>query len=102
MSNILPSDVPPERPSDASREHIKPNAVKACPDCGNSFWIEGPSGGLSINMLCGLCFAEFNDMGPFGLDRIERSPKERDAIYAHKLQASLKLLEDMRQKRTAA
>jgi hypothetical protein len=42
-----------------------------CPDCGAPV-LEGPSGGLSVNYLCAsaLCQAKFNEMGPFGVERL--------------------------------
>jgi len=30
-----------------------------CPDC-NGFLLRGPSGGASVNMLCGICPSRFN------------------------------------------
>lgn len=47
-----------------------------CPDCTSSL-IEGPHGGLSVNWYCTheRCGSRFNDMGPFGVERItEKSP----------------------------
>jgi hypothetical protein len=42
-----------------------------CPDCGAPV-LEGPHGGFSVNYLCAsaLCQAKFNDMGPFGVERL--------------------------------
>ena len=40
-----------------------------CPDCGGGL-LEGPTGGLSVNVKCSLCGAKFNEMGPFGVERI--------------------------------
>ena len=45
----------------------------ACPDCGKDardYMLSGPQGGGSINIKCEYCGSFFNDMGPFGLDRI--------------------------------
>jgi hypothetical protein len=50
-----------------------------CPDCGGTLK-EGPSGGMSINMLCGgLGESRFNFMGIFGVERTgwSRCPKVR-------------------------
>lgn len=42
-----------------------------CCDC-EEMLADGPSGGLSINMYClnPKCGSRFNDMGPFGVERI--------------------------------
>ena len=54
-----------------------------CPRCKKSQWIEGPSGGGSVNILCSSCGSKYNHT-PFGLDditdketlkRIEREKK---------------------------
>lgn len=53
-----------------------------CPDCLEKV-VEGPSGGMSINFYCGSedCGSRFNDMGPFGADRIsDASPKNTSGI----------------------
>jgi hypothetical protein len=44
-----------------------------CPDCGmRGTLLEGPHGGLSVNYTCGSprCGSGFNEMGPFGVERI--------------------------------
>lgn len=41
-----------------------------CPDCGSEEFLQGPSGGLSINMQCAKCNHWFNHMGFFGIERI--------------------------------
>ncbi len=46
------------------------NGFRACPDCGGCLFLEGPHGGLSVNFKCKNCGSEFNDMGPFGVERI--------------------------------
>jgi len=40
-----------------------------CPDCGGDDFREGPSGGMSTNIMCAGCGARFN-MSPFGAERI--------------------------------
>ncbi len=40
-----------------------------CPNCGNTKWYEGPSGGMSVNIKCAGCGLWFNTT-PFGLDFI--------------------------------
>ena len=42
----------------------------ACPDCGGEDFLAGPCGGLCQNIKCVKCGQEWNDMGPFGLERI--------------------------------
>ena len=32
-----------------------------CPDCNGTEFLEGPSGGLSINFACAVCWSRFND-----------------------------------------
>ena len=44
---------------------------KKCPDCGHDKFLEGPHGGLSVNFKCENCEAKFNNMGPFGIERLE-------------------------------
>lgn len=41
-----------------------------CPDCGVWEFLEGPSGGMNTNIKCKNCGSFFNEMGPFGIDRI--------------------------------
>ncbi len=44
-----------------------------CPDCGHSSLRAGPRAGLAVNVYCwrsASCYSGFNDMGPFGIDRI--------------------------------
>lgn len=53
---------------------------KTCPDCGNDKFQEGPHGGMSINFRCSNCLSEFNDMGPFGIERISGSKAQPDRV----------------------
>lgn len=48
----------------------KPNNLE-CPDCNGDKWFEGPSGGMCVNISCVGCGSRFNDMGPFGLQRLD-------------------------------
>ena len=44
-----------------------------CPDCymsAEEYIRYGPSGGMSQNIKCSFCGSFFNDLGPFGLNRI--------------------------------
>lgn len=49
--------------------------IDKCPDCDGTKLLHGPEGGGSINICCGnpYCRSAFNDMGPFGLERIQNS-----------------------------
>jgi len=52
--------------------------VRSCPDCQRPLF-EGPHGGLSVNWRCSnpKCGSGFNDMGPFGVERIsDASPRK--------------------------
>jgi DNA-directed RNA polymerase subunit RPC12/RpoP len=54
-----------------------------CPDCGGMNWAFGPEGGGSQDVLCMTCGQEFCDMGPFGLERLERR-ESRAGLYGLK------------------
>lgn len=57
----------PEKLTDAEEKIF---LSSKCPDCGGPL-LEGPSGGMSQNMLCGgLGESRFNYIGPFGVERI--------------------------------
>lgn len=47
-----------------------------CPDCGSESFLEGPHGGMSVNIMCSACGAKFNVVpgifGSFGKQRIGR------------------------------
>jgi hypothetical protein len=45
---------------------------EACPDCTTPL-LEGPRGGMSVNYACSACGSKFNDMGPFGIERLSDS-----------------------------
>lgn len=48
--------------------------VVRCTYCGGTEFYEGPSGGMSTNILCAkvTCRHWFNYQGPFGLDDLNR------------------------------
>ena len=51
-----------------------------CPDCDTPSLLEGPRGGMSVNVKCGRCGAKFNVVpglaGAFGKERLsEPRPK---------------------------
>lgn len=43
-----------------------------CPFCGTNSFIEGPCGGMCVNITCSNCYAKFNSMGPFGVELLEK------------------------------
>ena len=64
--------------SDEEREAVR---KRVCPDCTLPL-TEGPHGGLSVNWWCHntACGSGFNDMGPFGVERIsDASPSAKGA-----------------------
>jgi hypothetical protein len=71
-----------ERLTDDERAFIRRNAL--CPDCGVGNFLEGPTGGISINVICDRCSSKFNFhgcMATYGADRISdsyRDPEEKD------------------------
>lgn len=62
-----------------------------CPNCGGVKWHEGPSGGMSTNILCANkeCRHWYNHTG-FGeledLHRVEPSPEEKERIQHRRQQ----------------
>lgn len=71
-----------EKLTDDEMQIILSKGERHCPDCDTENVVEGPSGGLSINRYClnPECGSRFNDMGPFGWERITdakpNAPKE--------------------------
>jgi ribosomal protein L37AE/L43A len=55
-----------QRLSDAEQADVR---EQRCPDCMGTLR-EGPHGGLAVNWICNRCARVFNDMGPFGVERI--------------------------------
>jgi hypothetical protein len=57
-----------------SKEDINQKFIDGvCPDCGkkiDDYMLAGPRGGIAQNIKCSFCGSFFNDMGPFGVDRI--------------------------------
>jgi hypothetical protein len=45
-----------------------------CTYCGGEKFYEGPSGGMAVNIICTnpTCRHMFNDMGPFGVDDLNK------------------------------
>jgi hypothetical protein len=52
-----------------------------CPDCRRETLLQGPCGGGSINVKCGdaECGSRFNEMGPFGVERLSPASPLRPA-----------------------
>jgi len=50
-----------------------------CPDCGHDEFLAGPRGGMAQNFKCANdgCGSRFNDMGPFGIDRISNASPDK-------------------------
>lgn len=55
------------------------NDLPACIDCEQGDLLEGPSGGICINVLCSnkQCGSKFNICGPMGIDRITNASPEK-------------------------
>ena len=51
-------------------EEEKISSYLKCPDCQHDSWIQKAGGGSYGNIKCGNCGSEFNNLGPFGLERI--------------------------------
>lgn len=63
------------------------NDFAGYPFCDNNEkWIEGPSGGMCTNFMCGSCGAKFNAMGPFGIELL------RYPVCMDKVKESIKCL----------
>lgn len=43
---------------------------KKCPDCGKFDFLEGPRGGLAVNIKCAHCGSKFNVCPPWFAERI--------------------------------
>jgi hypothetical protein len=74
ISRFRPKVTPTMTTGRYPRKTDKEGNVK-CPNCKGKEWTEGPSGGCSVNIRCNKCHKEYNDMGPFGLESIERNKK---------------------------
>lgn len=53
--------------------------ANTCPDCEHKGFLEGPHGGSCVNFKCAGsdCGSRFNDMGPFGIQRISDASPDR-------------------------
>lgn len=49
------------------------NTHAQCPDCDSKLFIEGPSGGASVNIKCAQCGSKFWYCPPFTPQRIDNS-----------------------------
>lgn len=72
-------------PSDNRSDDDAALARGVCPDCGSSDLYLGPSGGLSVNVLCDACDAEFNVAalpdGPHLIERLGHADEQRKKVY---------------------
>ncbi len=73
--------------SNAGRERdIERIKQSRCPDCGEKTLLEGPSGGMSMNIACNSCLSEFNvgfgfGTGPFMVDRSGKLTEQRAKVF---------------------
>lgn len=76
---------------DVTKEEKELLFKNMCPDCREEGFLEGPSGGGSINVMCAntKCKAKYNICGPFtpqrleyGLIRKAKEQAEKDAAIA--------------------
>lgn len=55
-----------------SNENVyKDNSKVLCPECKHDQFYEGPSGGSFGNIECCKCGTRYNNLGPFGLQKIK-------------------------------
>lgn len=57
-----------------------------CPSCRHDTMLQGPSGGMSMNIACETCLEEFNvhfgfGIGPFKVDRTGKMGAVRAAVF---------------------
>jgi hypothetical protein len=85
-----------ERLTDFELGFIRPEekGCGSCPDCGSAGFLAGPRGGMAQNFKCGNeeCGSRFNDMGPFGIDRI--SDAQPDALPRTRYERVLEGIDD--------
>jgi len=79
--------IAPVRPSDLPLSHLEIEELTRgkCPDCGERHFFEGPRGGMSVNIACSRCGAEFNwcPTGPALSQRNgERGKPDRQRLLA--------------------
>lgn len=53
-----------------SKTSIEDKKSFKCLDCENDEFYNGPGGGSFGNIKCTSCGAEYNNLGPFGFERI--------------------------------
>lgn len=51
-------------------ENFWSSGFEACPDCGATYFLLGPRGAASRNIICPKCLTRFNILGAFGIERI--------------------------------
>lgn len=59
--------------ADVSKQEEEKLKKSICPDCNGRSFLEGPSGGGSVNIMCANkdCQARFNISWPFAPERLE-------------------------------
>src|SRR6516164_6575038 len=55
----------PEKP----QLQAEPDPDFRCTECGGAEFLEGPHGGTAVNFCCKGCWARYNDLWPFRIDR---------------------------------
>lgn len=78
----------PRQPADAARERdVERINQGRCPECGcEGTLLNGPSGGMSINVGCDACLMEFNvhagfGTGAFAVDRTGKMSQARARVF---------------------
>lgn len=56
--------------SEVTKEESEKLAQGICPDCNGKDFLEGPHGGLAVNIQCDNCKSKFNIRWPFTPERI--------------------------------
>ena len=51
-------------------ENFWKDGFDGCPDCDGDYFVLGPRGASSRNIMCPKCESRFNILGPFGIERI--------------------------------
>ncbi len=52
-----------------------------CHDCGGTAFYEGPHGGDAVNFACKTCWARYNDLWPFSIDRHGTVPEREQHVF---------------------
>lgn len=73
------------RPSMPDDGDVKAISAGRCPCCGSTELLEGPAGGINVNIACGNCLQEFNIAswggGILMVDRSGRMSQSRATVF---------------------